>query len=1392
MNVRPETISALLQKGIPPEQWRLYADLFQETSEDFCRSSSWTQGGDRDRGLVLVQLVRHLVNQVYLRLESIDRIGTLTTDFNRRLLKATTEDEILTHILNLAADLGATAAQIRQDKKAFKRWFGRDTIQERCTRRIGAEEYKMVFYLTCLAPIAIEALTSAPTDQETKRVWQQLELEPLLESILAHVGDERLRVAVFRCLADTLRVLPPAVRSQSVKASTLVFVYRSALERRQQVWIQTEALRLLAVLSEQSLEQALRIRLESPGKGDDIFVRRQSVLLVGEYLQLYSRLSAFLPVVIKDPSPYVRQAVPTVLAMALAAPATADRYAELFEFFGRLLFVEERHEVRAASLLILPPLMLRDDLTAALSGLLCRVLAEERHSFVLRTALVVFRESLLLMKECNRRQALEFYARTSPLLEDLHRGAVDLSVRRWAAQAINFADVHLHQAMDTLRQRLEPKVVSLGLGKSTSLPKDWFKGVDSLQIGRVLALLAEEGGGLTMARDIWGYRITKGDRFDFRFWRFLHELFHPSPDKRQAFNHTVGRIYRGKIHAPTPIMAELTQTKVPGEPLHHSTESGWRPYLPLVDQLLASLTGIFRGSVIRIFTAEGRTEIVPPARLLQRFWLRMLLTIRYPHFSRLRNWRENSGEVPSTYIGQLEDLGFRFVFSGYGVDPEEQSRRTDPAVSRFFPFLPFLFDPSLPIRFEEYIFSIYENSLYELGLFAGGLLLLFLGLRLSASRAVSRARKGIPLVVGGWGTRGKSGVERLKAALFESLGHGILSKSTGCEAMFLHAHQFGRTKEMFLFRPYDKATIWEHHNLILLAGRMRCTVFLWECMGLTPAYVDILQHRWSKDDFSTITNTYPDHEDIQGPAGYNIPQVMTCFIPKRGSLITTEEQMHPILSEDAIRKKTEFRKIGWLEAGLLTADILQRFPYEEHPYNIALVVALAERLGIGPDLALKEMADRVIPDLGVLKAFPKAHLAGRSLEFVNGMSANERFATLSNWQRMEFQTGPDGPDPGIFLQVVINNRADRISRSRMFGSILAQDIMADRYVLIGSNLAGLFGYIMTAWHEYLSERMTRLAHENDPAVLAVFLQSMADSLRIPHSDEFVRQRLGLMLGSSVEELDLGELLDIFNTPAEIERAIGRHMLPHKDEVISHAQEHLTFFREYTEIREKISGGGQSRADLHRELVALFTSWFKRRIVIIEDFHATGDQIISRLCAETPPGLHCRIMGVQNIKGTGLDFVYRWQAWERCWMSCNKLRAEDEAVFTEGLNEMMAFQDFGLLSEEYVTESVATARRHALAQTERFQAGLHLIEMNLAKKRASISGQMSGNRRPSGLRSRLLEAAEAFLDAGDAIRRRKIANAIYNDLATERISHQRAALELQALNRRQKGGWLAKK
>jgi Mor family transcriptional regulator len=164
------------------------------------------------------------------------------------------------------------------------------------------------------------------------------------------------------------------------------------------------------------------------------------------------------------------------------------------------------------------------------------------------------------------------------------------------------------------------------------------------------------------------------------------------------------------------------------------------------------------------------------------------------------------------------------------------------------------------------------------------------------------------------------------------------------------------------------------------------------------------------------------------------------------------------------------------------------------------------------------------------------------------------------------------------------------------------------------------------------------------------------------------------------------------------------------------------------------------------------------------------------------------MGIQNIKGTGLDFVYRWQAWELCHHYCTQLDAKESAVAREGLHNLARFTDFGQLSESTVRETVERVTHKKLAQNELFQAELRTIIANLDAKMKEIQHNLDTGR-SVGLLAKVLGGIEAFLDSGDAIRRRKLANRIYRDLQNEHISHERAALELQALNKRQKEGWL---
>ena len=95
----------------------------------------------------------------------------------------------------------------------------------------------------------------------------------------------------------------------------------------------------------------------------------------------------------------------------------------------------------------------------------------------------------------------------------------------------------------------------------------------------------------------------------------------------------------------------------------------------------------------------------------------------------------------------------------------------------------------------------------------------------------------------------------------------------------------------------------------------------------------------------------------------------------------------------------------------------------------------------------------------------------------------------------------------------------------------------------------------------------------------------------------------------------------------------------------------------------------------------------------------------------------------------------------------------------------------------------------MAQSERFHNQLSVISITLESALAEVRKGLGSVRDNGGLWERFVGMVEAFLDTGDAVRRRKNADKIYDDLVTERISHERAAVELLALNERQQGGWL---
>ncbi|MEC8382686.1 MAG: hypothetical protein VXZ96_20330, partial [Myxococcota bacterium] len=713
-----------------------------------------------------------------------------------------------------------------------------------------------------------------------------------------------------------------------------------------------------------------------------------------------------------------------------------------------------------------------------------------------------------------------------------------------------------------------------------------------------------------------GYTLQRGWRSSVHLWRVVYEFFHPRPDKRQGYTHLTDRNPVGHIAVVSDRLSEVTPTTVPGQRTATPDSVDWRPELPLPSMLLHAAT---LSKPILVQTPSSQYLLSAKGTLP-----RLQSNVSYHELNLLRQrlLQANLDGLEDQYDSHLRKRGFE--------------------VERLSVSLPLI---SLQ-NIAQNILTVDANSILHLLAFSFGLLFWWVINAITERFRVKQWRRNIPLVIGGWGSRGKSGTERLKAAMIQGMGYSLFAKTTGCEAMMVAGIPGSPPEELFLYRPYDKASITEQRMVLKHAAQFDAQVLLWECMALNPRYVNILQNDWMKDDFTTLTNAYPDHEDIQGPTGLDVAKTITQFIPRRGHVITTEQHMTPILREAARDRNSLLKEQSVLDWRLLGRDVLSLLPYNEHPKNIALVLGLADELGISRDQALWSFAKYVIPDIGVLKSYGPIQIDGRTVSFTNGMSANERAAFLSNWSRSPFSDAPNRDNP-IFQVVMFNNRADRLPRQSIFSSIAAMDTQANLMFVIGSNVGSFYDEWLNCLKNELIPSLEELPSDRLPKLIAQKLRVVPHPYHTDHLD---------VLTNRLRNYDT--------------------VNPHSP----HQKRHEDIATWVFQLQQNKNW---TPAEVHTTLIALL----KQQIIQVHDHQISGDSLINLIVSHAPPNSIIRIMGVENIKGTGLDFVYRWLSIEQSLSRISQLNDRESHKVQSVLRELATHQGYGKYDLELVVKTL---------------------------------------------------------------------------------------------------------
>ena len=296
----------------------------------------------------------------------------------------------------------------------------------------------------------------------------------------------------------------------------------------------------------------------------------------------------------------------------------------------------------------------------------------------------------------------------------------------------------------------------------------------------------------------------------------------------------------------------------------------------------------------------------------------------------------------------------------------------------------------------------------------------------------------IPVRIHVNGTRGKSSVTRLIAAGLRAGGKRTFAKTTGTAPRVIDAEGIDR-----IIHRLRSPSIGEQVRLLKYFSAEKPDVVVMECMAVQPQYQWISEHQMVKSDIGVITNARPDHLDEMGPTDVDVVRSLSNSIPIDGTLITAEEKHKNILEKVAEQNGSEFL---YSDEGSITDSELNKFSYIEHPQNIAIALDVCEKMGIKRDVALTGMHS-VKPDLGALIVW-KLKGENGSLQFVNGMAANDPVSTLQIW-KFVIDRYPTTSGSAVFF----NSRDDRPLRTNQMLELTFEEIKPEHFIIRGDKIA---------------------------------------------------------------------------------------------------------------------------------------------------------------------------------------------------------------------------------------------------------------------------------------------------------------------------------------------------
>jgi len=287
------------------------------------------------------------------------------------------------------------------------------------------------------------------------------------------------------------------------------------------------------------------------------------------------------------------------------------------------------------------------------------------------------------------------------------------------------------------------------------------------------------------------------------------------------------------------------------------------------------------------------------------------------------------------------------------------------------------------------------------------------------SARLDRHRKAIPMVIAVTGTRGKSSVTRMLAAVLRRSGRRVVAKTTGAEASLILPD--GSEREI---RRRGRPSIIEQKHVVGLGADLGVNAAVVEVMAIHSENHLVEAQRLLKPDLVVVTNFRVDHTSAMGDTREAVASVLALDVPPGARAFVPQQESLPQFREALGERAAQLVEVPAGVASALPEDDGDSHvnPFGE---NQDLVYAVARSLDID-DATIREGIRRVELDVGALRVwrYQPADLEAPCF-FVNAFAANDPESTGLVHNRVTTALGADAKR----CVGLLNLRSDRGDRT---------------------------------------------------------------------------------------------------------------------------------------------------------------------------------------------------------------------------------------------------------------------------------------------------------------------------------------------------------------------------